>query len=321
MSLNDALQTAQTLSLQVNACVEALQRTSNALASMEKQQALQEETYLCAQTQAAQLRKLSADLHRTQQHAARLADELTARIQDVHRSVRRKWYLPNPPSNTLIDHAESGKEHFARGLNLYKLMLILFIGSFAGVVIELLWCLVTNGYIESRSGLVWGPFNLLYGVGAATLSLALYRFRNRGRWLSFLGGMAVGSVVEYACSLFQEAVFGSVSWDYSHLPFNLGGRICLMYSIFWGILGVLWIKDLYPRMAGWILNIPNRAGKALCWLTAVFLAANCAVSFLAVERWSERLEGIPAHSRTDAILDQRFPNERMESIYANMIFD
>ena len=110
------------------------------------------------------------------------------------------------PEVTVADAVTSGKQ---------AIKLICFSGSFAGVIVELLWCLLRNGYLESRSGLVYGPFNLLYGAGATALTLALYRFRNRNSWISFLGGFLVGSAVEYACSWGQEMIFGSCSWDYS----------------------------------------------------------------------------------------------------------
>lgn len=267
------------------------------------------------------LKRASANLKAAQQKTADMEDELSARLRDEGKSVNRKWYLPNPPSNASIDLKEQENNHFARGMNIYKIMLILFLGSFMGVVVELLWCLITNGYLESRSGLVYGPFNMLYGVGAAVLSLTLYRFRNRGRWLSFLGGFVVGSVVEYLCSWGQEALLGSRSWDYSGMPFNINGRICLLYSIFWGILGVLWIKDLYPRMSKWILKIPNHAGKIVTWVLTVFMAVNCLVSAVAVWRWAERVSGVPAENGFEELLDARFPDERMERIYANMSFD
>lgn len=273
------------------------------------------------QSETTSLRRTKVSLSAAQSRVSDTEDELTARLKDVETSVNRKWYRRNPPSNTMIDHAERSSHHFAMGLNLYKLCLILVIGSFAGVVIEMIWCLIRNGYLESRRGLVYGPFNMLYGVGAAGLSLTLYRFRNRGKWLSFLGGMAVGSIVEYACSWFQEALFGSRSWDYSNVPFNLNGRICLLYSVFWGILGVMWIKDIYPRMSKWILKIPNRLGKALTIALTVFLLLDCVVSSAAVYRWSRRTHGAPPATAVGALLDQRFPDERMETIYANMTFD
>ena len=271
-----------------------------------------------AEAELRALRRTAASLKTAHACADHMADELSARLADMDKSLNRRWWKLNPPANTEIDLREEGS--FARGLNGYKLALVVIIGSFAGVMVELLWCLVTNGYIESRAGLVWGPFNLLYGVGAAALTLCLYKYRNRGRWLSFLGGMLVGTAVEYGCSWLQETLFGSVSWDYSHLPFNLNGRVCLMYSVFWGVLGVWWIKDIYPRMAKYILLIPQKAGKTLTWLLAIFLAVNVAVSGLAVARWSARQDGEAPRNAVESLLDARFTDERMEKIYANMVF-
>ena len=133
--------------------------------------------------------------------------------------------------------------------------------------------------------------------------------------------MIVGSAVEYFCSWGQELVFGSRSWDYSGMPFNINGRICLLYSIFWGFLGVLWIKNLYPRMAKWILKIPNKTGKILTWVLAALLAFNAAVTVLAIARWSARVHGEPAENVFSQFIDRRFPDERMERIFANMDFD
>ena len=266
------------------------------------------------------LHRASGNLFKAWTQIGAAHDELSARFNDVKNQKKKHRIIPAAPPNAAIDLSERSCEHFARGLNLYKLLLICFIGSFAGVVIELLWCLITNGYLESRSGLVYGPFNLLYGAGAVVLTVSLYRFRNRGKWLSFLGGFVVGSVVEYVCSWGQELLFGSRSWDYSRMPFNINGRICLLYSVFWGILGVVWIKDLYPRMAKWILKIPNRAGKIATWLLTAFFIFNALISAAAMYRWSQRVEGVAPQGVFWEFIDERFPNERMGKIYANMKF-
>ncbi len=264
-------------------------------------------------------KRASANIGKAYIQTIDLSDELNARWSDL-KSSKRKRLLPAAPTNASIDMSELESDHFARGLNMYKLLLICFVGSFLGVVIELLYCYVTNGYFESRSGLVYGPFNLLYGVGAVALSASLYKFRNRGKWLSFLGGFIVGSAVEYVCSWGQELIFGSRSWDYTHLPFNINGRICLMYSIFWGFLSIFWVKEVYPRMAKWILKIPNRSGKLITWILVVFFAFNACVTGLSVYRWSERLNDTEPSNRFLEFIDDRFPDERMERIFANMDF-
>ena len=63
-----------------------------------------------------------------------------------------------------------------------------------------------------------------------------------------------------------EIMFGKVFWDYSKIPFNLGGRINLLYCFFWGIAAVVWIKGVYPVMSAWIEKIPIRFGKIATWL-------------------------------------------------------
>ena len=248
------------------------------------------------------------------------SDELSTRLRDTEKSTKRHFGIKNAPANGTIDFRENQIDHFARGINFYKLFIIFFSGSFVGVLIELLWCYLRNGYFESRSGLVYGPFNLVYGIGALVLTMALYRYRNRSWTFSFIGGFVTGSVIEYFCSFFQELLFGSTSWDYSNIPFNLNGRICLLYSVFWGVLVIFWIKKIYPRIAGWILRIPDRVGKTVVWILLAFMVVNSAVSGAAVYRWAERTAGKEASGSLERVLDERFPDERMERIYANLEF-
>lgn len=280
---------------------------------------LEEDLESDAALRAESLKRASSNLSKASKTIYAVKDELAGRMKDI-RQQRKKNMLLSAPANATIDQQEQECDHFAKGLNGYKLLLVCFIGSFFGVIIEMLWCLVSRGYIESRAGLVYGPFNLLYGFGAVVLTVTLYKFRNRGAWISFLGGIIVGSVVEYFCSWGQEFVFGTRSWDYSKMPFNINGRICLLYSIFWGILGVLWIKNLYPRMAKLILKIPNRVGKICTWVLLAFFVVNTVMSGLALTRWTQRNAGIPAANTFWQTIDERFPDERMEKVYANMVF-
>ena len=253
-----------------------------------------------------------------------LIDEVETRLKETEQYDRRKKkkvrILPPAPTNAQIDYREKQEAHFAQGMTFYKLFWVFFIGCFAGVVLETIYCLIQRGHYESRVGLIYGPFNLVYGIGALCLSGALYQFRNRGRVFSFVGGFVVGSVVEYACSWFQEVCFGSTSWDYSNMPYNLNGRICLLYSIFWGILGIFWIKDIYPRMAKWILKIPNKVGKPLTWALLVFMVFNSVMTLFTSLRWTARREGVEPRNAFEAYLDEHYPDERMQKIFANAEF-
>jgi uncharacterized membrane protein len=247
-------------------------------------------------------------------------DEVETTLRELEALERRPLRMLKALPNSLIDCEERKSRHFTQGITFYKLFWVFFLGCFTGVVVETLWCFIQYGRIENRAGLVWGPFNPVYGLGAFVLTLALYKYRNRSKLYSFIGGMLAGSAVEYLCSLLQETIFGATSWDYSANPLNLNGRICLQYSIIWGLLGVLWIKSLYPRMVQLILKIPNKHGKALTWVMFAFICVNILVSAAAVYRWSERDAGIPASNAIERLLDDRFSDERMKSIYPTLEF-
>lgn len=301
--------------------IETLNETDKALQSFYTDMAASESPSEYDEEVTAKLRSYKRALNnlaKAYHKNAAIVDELSARHKDLIKGKKRK--VVKTPANSVIDLEESRGDHFAKGMNLYKILMICYIGSFAGVVIEMIWCFLTRGYIESRAGLVYGPFNLLYGAGAVVMTLALYKFRNKGSWISFIGGFAVGSVVEYACSWGQELLFGSRSWDYSNMPFNINGRICFLYSLFWGALGVLWVKEIYPMMAKLILKLPDRFGKILTWALLAFFIFNAVVTLIATFRWSQRIDLIEPANAFWEFIDMRFPDERMQRIFANMVF-
>ncbi len=262
-------------------------------------------------------KRAAKDIRKSYKKILFLQDEFSTRFKDILKLKKKPKAIP---SNTLIDIREKKANHFASGINPYKLQLICFFGCFAGVILEMLWCIVRWGKFESRAGLVYGPFNLLYGFGAVCMTVALYRLRNKSAVFSFAGGFIVGTAVEYICSLLQETLVGSVSWDYSSMPFNINGRVCLLYSVFWGVLGVLWMKVLYPWSSKLILKIPNKIGKPLSWIMSVFILLNAIITIIAVFRWSQRLDGISADNPFWAFIDARFTDSRMKSIFPNMVF-
>lgn len=212
------------------------------------------------------------------------------------------------------------KPSFAKGLNFYKLFWVFFIGCFLGVVVETIWVFLHTHHYQNRTGLVYGPFNLVYGFGAVLITLALYWLRtHRDLWI-FLGGAIVGSAYEYLCSWLQQMMFGTVSWEYDKMPFNLHGRINLLYAFFWGLLALIWLKEIYPRMERWIEKIPNRWGVGLTWVLVVFMIANTLISGAAVGRTTQRKMGLPPNNKVEEILDQRFTDERMAQIYPSMVY-
>ena len=130
-----------------------------------------------------------------------------------------------------------------------------------------------------------------------------------------MAGTLLGGLYEYLCSVFTELVFGTVFWDYSSIPFNLGGRINLLYCFFWGFAAVAWFKGLYPVLARWIARIPPRPGKLVVWALLVFMTVNMGVSALALARYSDRAAGKPATQAWEVYMDQHYNDAVMQRIY------
>lgn len=212
------------------------------------------------------------------------------------------------------------KERFAEGKCFYKLFWLFLLGSMFGDFFETIFCRLKAGVWMSRSSLVYGPFSIVWGIGCMMLTAFLYQYRNKSDRYLFFYGTVVGGTYEYACSVLSELLFGTVFWDYSKMPFNLGGRINLLYCFFWGIVAVFWLKVIYPLLSEWIEKIPTWLGPGLTWFLILFMIMNLAISGLAMDRYAKRQNGLEASNQFEKVLDQRFSDERMRRIYPNAKF-
>ena len=246
--------------------------------------------------------------------------ELTALFgHAITRRVQTRMLHAFPNLEQAAPSQKSKPTVFAQGCSPTKLIWIFFIAALLGDIIETLFCRATMGIWMSRSSLIYGPFSIVWGLGAVMFTALLYRYKDKSEGYLFLAGTIVGGVYEYVCSVFTELVFGTVFWDYSHIPFNLAGRINLLYCFFWGIAAAVWMKVLYPRLSRLIERIPMKAGKVLTWVIVVFMVFNMAISALALGRYQQRQSApdAPTNGFTE-FLDHYYPDERIHQVYPNM---
>lgn len=215
---------------------------------------------------------------------------------------------------------EGAEKPFGCGLCFTKLFWLFMIGNVAGFLMETFWAFFIQRRVELRVGLVWGPFIPVYGFGAVIMTLLLYRFYKKRDLVTFAAAAVVGAAFEYFCSLFQELAFGTVSWEYSGTTANIGGRTNLMYALIWGVLGLLWVKDFYPRISKLIEKIPKKIGSPLTVILCVFMIADMFVSGTAVIRRGQRMKGIPANGGYEMWLDKHFDDKYLDFVYPNMIY-
>lgn len=236
----------------------------------------------------------------------------------IIRTTRRRMEKAYPVLKEATRQIQSRKV-FAEGCGFYKLFWLFFVGAFLGDITETIFCRLTVGRWMSRSSLVWGPFSLVWGIGIAGATALLYKDRNKPDRHLFFAGTLLGGAFEYICSVFTELVFGKVFWDYSKIPFNIAGRINLLYCFFWGIVAVVWIKLLYPRVSRLVEKIPVLAGYILTWILVVFMVVDIGVSSLALLRYDTRANGAEAVYGWEQWVDNHFDDAQMERIYPNAI--
>lgn len=143
-----------------------------------------------------------------------------------------------------------------------RILAYFIIYSFLGFIIETIFGMLTKGVIESRQSCLYGPFCCIYGLGAAVMIPGLQKFKKKN-WTLFLAGAIEGSIVEYVISWLGEIVFHIKWWDYSNMPFDINGRICLLFTIFWGILALVLMRLINPYIEKFIDKIPKKLFSVL----------------------------------------------------------
>lgn len=127
---------------------------------------------------------------------------------------------------------------------IFNLWTYFIIYSITGWILES----VFRSFCEKRllnTGFLNGPFCPIYGIGSIIMLLFLEKFQNNIIVL-FVISLFVLSVWEYVVGVLLEKIFKTRYWDYSDHKINIKGRVCLSNSIYWGILGVIFIKYIHP---------------------------------------------------------------------------
>ena len=204
---------------------------------------------------------------------------------------------------------------FAKGFCFYKYFWIFVLGSVIGFLYEIIIEYVQTGKVFSKQELIYGPFTVVYGLGAVVFTIVGKKFKNLS--VIFLITSFFGGMLEFLYSFFQERFFGTVSWDYSNAISNIDGRTTILYAIGWGILGVIYIKVIYPFLSKCIECIPKNIALPITWVVIIFMIFNINITIFSSLRQYERRQNIPPKNRIDEFYDTYFPDEKLDDIYQN----
>lgn len=127
--------------------------------------------------------------------------------------------------------------------------------SFCGFLLEVAFARLTRSPKPDRKCHLLLPVCPVYGVGALAI-LLLPGWVKASPPLLFLGGAVAATAAEWVLSWFYERATGVRFWDYRALPLDLGGRVCLLFSGFWGLLSLPLVYAVQPWLAGWAAAVP-----------------------------------------------------------------
>lgn len=205
-------------------------------------------------------------------------------------------------------------------IDYFTLFWLFVAGSMFGLAVETIFHAIVYGGYESRAGLVWGPFSPIYGMGAVLLTVSLNRFHHSHNLIIFIVSMVLGSAIEYTASWLMEMLWGAIAWDYAGTFGSIGGRTNFAFGVMWGLLGLLWVRIAMPlvKRAFSHVNARTTTAKALTAAASVLMALNIAVTVLALDRESQRAQGVPAVTWEQRALDEWFPQPYMQEHFHNM---
>ena len=178
------------------------------------------------------------------------------------------------------------------GISIWRIFFYFIIYSFLGYIIETIFGVITTGKLECRQSFLYGPFLGIYGLGGCILIIFIKYF-SKNNFTIFCGGCIIGAITEYFVSYVTDVFLHTKWWDYSDRLLNINGRICLLYTIFWGILTLILIKfinpivdKLYDKLEA---KFTKKTVENILLIITVLLAIDCLLTAYAQEKFIIRM--------------------------------
>lgn len=233
---------------------------------------------------------------------AKISKEQQRVIRDARRQLRDDFLNDNRPG-------------------FYQYLIIFLVASVLGLILETIWMFVAYGVLESRVGLVWGPFSPLYGCGAVLLTVVLWRLRDQPTWMIFLISAGLGGILEQLAGWSMETVVHAWSWSYLHFPDHITQWVAWRFLIVWGLLGVAWCKVIMPELLYRIGEPTSRRQAVVVSFLTAFIALDIAMTVACFWRAGKREEGVPPQNVFEEYVDRHFGDEFIKGKFENLKMD
>lgn len=183
-------------------------------------------------------------------------------------------------------------------MGLYEVLLSFFVYAFLGWCTEVAFAAVKTGKFVNR-GFLNGPLCPIYGVGVVLVVLLLAPV-HQNLALLYVASTVLVTVLEGLTGFFMDKIFHHKWWDYTDQPLNIGGYVCLPFSLVWGVCCVLIVRVIHPVVGRGISALPVPLGIVLIVILEIALFADLGVtasSILKLNRQLDAMEKIAAELR------------------------
>lgn len=179
--------------------------------------------------------------------------------------------------------------------NIYQAVWIFIIYAFLGWCSEVAFAAVNKGKFVNR-GFLNGPVCPIYGVGMLIVVLCLCNLRDRPLLL-FLGSALLTTALEFVTGFVLERFFHDKWWDYSDMPFNIKGYVCLKFTILWGLAASFIIGAIHRFIYMLIEKTPFVLGVILLAVFSAAFIADFIVTLTALVKLPKKLKAMAEAER------------------------
>lgn len=173
-------------------------------------------------------------------------------------------------------------------MSIYYSILYFFVYGFLGWCTEVIFAAFKQHRFVNR-GFLNGPICPIYGVGVTLVIACLEAFQSN-LLLLYISSVILVTVLEGVTGWAMDNLFHNKWWDYSKLPFNIGGYVCLLFSLIWGVACVFIVYFVHPLIHQVLSLIPHTAGIALIAILGIALLSDMIVTTSAIVKFNQYLE-------------------------------
>ncbi len=242
---------------------------------------------------------------------------------DPELAAERRLKHKREKLETYEEHKEGtlGRDTTGKGyitLNFFNLFWVFVICCMLGMLVETLYFTFGLGHYENRTGMLWGPFSPIYGLGGVIMTVALNRFHRKNFIIIFLVSAVLGGAFEFAVSWFMQMAFGITAWDYTGTFLSIDGRTNGVMMVAWGLLGLLWLKLFLPIMLRLVNLIPWNWRYVVTSICAALMIFDGAMTLLSLDCWYQREAGIKSNSAVEVFFEKHYGNDFMKDHFQSM---